>query len=247
MSLRLFLRLYLCLGLLFVAGCATTPPPAAPPEALLQEGENSYAARRYEDAIAQWKRVKEGSAPPELTTRAELRIADAHFANKSYIEAAAAYEDFRKLHPTNEKAPYALYRLGLSHFNQMGGIDTEQTPVKNTVTMFETFLSQYPASEYAAEIRDKLEICRTRQLQYEIYVGRFYLKTGKYQSAIKRLEEALVLFPRSPLHDETLISLGEAYLRSGEKAKGEEIFTRLINEFPASRHAVEARKLQKKL
>lgn len=247
MRSRAFLSLNLNLILLlFLAGCATTPPPAATTEALFKEGESFYAARRYEDAIAQWKKVKESDSRSELTTQAELKIADAQYADKNYIEAAAAYEDFRKLHPNHEKASYALYRLGLCYFNQISGIDTEQTPVKNAVTMFETFLNQYPASEYAADVREKLEICRTRQLQYEIYVGRFYLRTEKYQAAIKRLEEALAQFPKSPIHDETLFYLGEAYLRSGEKAKGEQVLARLFNEFPSSRYVVDARKLLRK-
>lgn len=245
MRSRALLNLVL-IPLLLLAGCATTPAPAPTPESIFKDGESLYAAKRYEDAIAQWKKVKESYPSPELTAQAEIRIADAQFADKNYIEAAAAYEDFRKLHPNHEKAPYALYRLGLCHFNQIAGIDTEQTPVKNAATMFETFLRQYPASEHAAEVREKLDICRSKQLQYEIYVGRFYLRTEKYQAAIKRLEEALARFPKSPLHDETLLYLGKAYLRSGEKAKGEEIFTRLFTEFPSSKHVAEARKFLKK-
>ncbi len=240
-------RTIVCICLLaLLAGCATTKSAATTPEAQFKEGETLYAARHYEDAIAQWKKVKEGNAPPELTAQVELKIADAQFANKNYIEAASAYEDFRKLHPTNEKTPYALYRLGLCYYNQISGIDTEQTPVKNAVTMFESFLSQHPTSEYAADARAKLEDCRDKQLQYEIYVGRFYLRTEKYQAAIKRLEEALLQFPKAPRHDETLFCLEEAYLRKGDKKKGEETFTRLFTEFPTSKYIVEARKLLKK-
>lgn len=245
MQSRALLNLVLIL-LLLLAGCATTPATTPTPESIFKDGESLYAAKKYEDAIAQWKKVKESFPSPELTAQAEIRITDAHFADKNYIEASAAYEDFRKLHPNHEKAPYALYRLGLCHFNQIAGIDTEQTPVKNAVTMFETFLKQYPASEYADEVRAKLEVCKTKQLQYEIYVGRFYLRTEKYKAAIKRLEEALAQFPKSPVQDETLFYLGQAYLRSGEKAKGEEVFNRLFTEFPASKHVVEARKLVKK-
>jgi outer membrane protein assembly factor BamD len=246
MPSRLFLYLFLFLCLLLPAGCATTKPISATPESMLAEGDKLFASSHFEDAIAQWKKVKEANAPPEVTAQAELRIADAQFAHKDYIEAGASYEDFRKLHPNHEKAPYALYRLGLCYFKQIEKIDTEQTPVKNAVTTFETFLREYPRSEYAAEVREKLEVCRTKQLQYEIYVGRFYYRTERYQAAIKRLEEALAQFPKSPLHDETCFYLGAAYLRSGDKSKGEEYFKRLSTEFPASNFVDEALKLLKK-
>lgn len=237
--------IFACL-LACLAGCATTAPPAITPEAMLKEGERLYAKKNYEDAIAQWKKVKESDSAAELNTQAELRIADAQFANKNFIEAAAGYENFRKLHPNHEKAAYALYRLGLCYFHQIEGIDTEQTPVKNTVTMFETFLNLYPASEFAADVKAKLETCRIKQLQYEIYIARFYLRTEKYPAAIKRLEEALVQFPKSSINDETLFYLGQAYLKNGDKAKGEQVFTRLYTEFPASKHVNEGKILLKK-
>jgi outer membrane protein assembly factor BamD len=241
--------IFACL-LACLAGCATfmpsaTPPPVTTPEAMLKEGERLYAKKKYEDAIAQWKKVKESDSAAELSTQAELRIGDAQFANNNYIEAAATYENFRKLHPSHEKAAYSLYRLGLCYFHQIDGIDTEQTPVKNTVTVCETFLSLYPASEFAADVRSKLETCRIKQLQYEIYIARFYFRTEKYPAAIKRLELALVKFPKSPLNDETLFCLGQAFLKNGEKAKGEQALARLFTEFPASKYVILGKNLLK--
>lgn len=237
--------LNLCFTLLFLAGCASAPVTKSA-DTYFKEGEEFYASKRYEDAIAQWKKVKESYFSPELTTTAELKIADAQFESGSYIEAAASYEDFRKLHPANQKAPYALYRLGLCYYDQITGIDTDQTPVKNAVSVFENFLRQYPASEYAAEVKDKLEVCRMKQVQYEIYVGRFYLRSEKYQAAIKRLEEALAKYPSSLVHDETLFYLGEAYILSGEKSKGRDVFKRLSTEYSSSKYVDDARKFMDK-
>jgi outer membrane protein assembly factor BamD len=239
----MLLRLLSLSLLLFLAACATKKPLENRPDVLFREGETFFANRQYEDAIAQWKRVKESYTSPELSTLAELKIADAQFDNKSYIEAAAAYDEFRKLHPTHEKADYALYRLGISHYLQISGIDTDQTPVKNAVLYFEEFLNKYPKSEYAAEVKDKLEVCVMKQLQYEIYVGRFYYRAEKFPAAIKRLEEALVRFPKNPLHDETYYLLGSAYLRNGNQEKARAAFNRLQSDFPTSKYVDEARKV----
>lgn len=226
-----------------LCACASAPGPVKSAQGYLQDGDSAYASKRYEDAIAAWKKVRETYSSPELTAKAELNIADAHFENKSYIEAAAAYEDFRKLHPTNPKSVYALYRLGLSHYYQITGIDTDQTPVKNAVVTLEAFLSQYPNSPYAAEVSQKLADCRIKQLEYENYVGNFYLRTGKYPSAIKRLSEALVRFPGVPKRDQTLFYLGKAYIKSGDVVKGRGVLKRLSTEFPASPYNLEGAKL----
>lgn len=221
--------------LLLLAGCASTTPVQKNAETLFTEGEELYASRNYEDAIAQWKKVKESYFSPELTTRAELKIADAQFDSGNYIEAAAAYEDFRKLHPTHDKAAYALYRLGLCYFNQITGIDTDQTPVTNALVTFQSFLRQYPTSEFAADVRQRVEMCEAKQFQYEMYVGRFYVRTEQYAAAIQRLQDALNRFPKNPYADEALFYLGQAYMLSGDKAKGREAFGRLTNDFGSSR------------
>lgn len=222
-------------------GCATTKL-SGPPDVMFKEGEQSFQKGNYEDAIAQWKKVKESYQSPELSARAEINIADAYFLNKDYIEAAAAYEDFRKLHPKHERAGYALYRQAMSHYNQIHGTDTDQTPVKNALITFQSYLALYPGGEHSAEVTEKIRDCRDKQLQYEIYVGRFYLRTDKYTAAIGRFEVALKTFPELPRCDEVLYYLGKAYQETEQKAKAHEAFERLMKEFPASRYAGDAAK-----
>lgn len=222
-------------------GCAT-PQVNKPADLLYREGEQFFQDGRYEDAIAQWKKVKESYQSPELTTKAELNIADAYFQNSDYIEAAAGYEDFRKLHPKHPQADFALYRLGLSHFNQIHSIDTDQTPVKNAQTTFDLYLKLYPEGAHLADVQEKLRECRDKQLQYELYVGRFYLSTDAYKAAIARFEESLKMFTDSARRDEVLYYLGRAYLEDGQKTKGREIFSRLAREFPGSAYIAEANK-----
>jgi outer membrane protein assembly factor BamD len=221
-------------------GCATTKPSSSP-EVLFKEGEQSFQKGKYEDAIAKWKKVKESYQSPELSAKAEINIADAYFLNEDFIEAAAAYEDFRKLHPKHERAGYALFRQAMSHYRQVSGIDTDQTPVKNALVTFQSYLSLYPGGEHTAEVTEKIRDCRDKQLQYEIYVGRFYLKTGKLISAIGRFETALKVFSDLPSCDEVMYYLGKAYQESEQQPKAREMFTRLVKEFPASRFAGYAR------
>ena len=118
-----FRIVFFCCLLALLVGCATTAPTNRPVETFIKQGEDSYQNKKYEDAIAQWKRAKEsGNISPALNAMTDLRIADAQFENKSYIEAGAAYENFRKFHPNHPSTPYALFRLGLCYYNQITGI-----------------------------------------------------------------------------------------------------------------------------
>jgi outer membrane protein assembly factor BamD len=229
-----------------ISGCSSTPAVIKSAAEYFKEGEQAYTEKNYEEAITLWKRVKESYLSPELTTKAELNIADAMYNNSNYIEAAAEYENFRKLHPNNDKAPYALFRLGMCNFQQITGIDTDQTPVSNSVQLFTTFLDSYPTSELAPEARKKLDAVLAMQLEHEIYVGRFYLRTEKYGAAIKRLEAALAKFPKSSATEEALLYLGKSYMLSGDKVKSREIFNRLAADYPSSPFVDDAKKFMEK-
>jgi len=235
----------LLLAVALLAGCANVPLETQP-AAIYKEGDELYNSKRFDDAIAQYKKVRDAYASTELSSSAELRIADAYFESERYIEASSAYGDFRKLHPVHPQAAYALYRMGLSSYRQITGTDRDQTPQKNAVIYFEEFLARYPKSELAADVRDKLENVRMQQLQYELYVASFYYRTGKYNSAIKRLEDALVTFPNSPLHDETWFLLGASRLKSGSPEKASDAFNKLSTAHPNSKYIMDAGKLLEK-
>lgn len=237
--------LLIALPVALLQGCAS-PPVNPTPEALYQEGEQYFKNGKYQDAIAQWKKVKESFHTPDLTAKAEIGIADAYFLNKEYIEAAVAYEDFRKLHPSHAKAAHALYRQGVSSYNQITGTDTDQTPLTTALTLFESYRKQYPKGDDAADVLTRINSCRDNQLEYEIYVGRFYLKTGKYPAAIARFDAAQKSFPGQSRRDEVLLLLGKAYFESGQAAKGREVYTRLAAEYPASGFLAESVKIQDK-
>ncbi|MDR3580906.1 MAG: outer membrane protein assembly factor BamD [Oryzomonas sp.] len=222
-------------------GCST-PPVNKLPDEMYRDGEQSFQRGRYDDAVANWKKVKESYKSPELSSRAEIGIADAYFLNKDYIEAAAAYEDFRKLHPRHELADYALYRQGLSYFKQINRIDTDQTPVKNALAILESYVKLYPGGAYVQNAQEKIGDCKIKQFRYEIYVGRFYLRTDKYQAAIVRFEEALRNFSGLQHTDELLYYLGAAYGEAGQEKKSREVMDRLVREFPGSVYAADYRK-----
>jgi outer membrane protein assembly factor BamD len=236
---------YIALSLLLAlaAGCSTDSSIKRPPETYFSEGQTLYSKGKYEEAIAKWKKVKESFSSPILTTAAELKIADAQFDDKNYIEAAASYEDFRKLHPDNEKTPYALYKMGLSHYKQFKKIDTDQSPLKDAASAFETFLREYPDSELADKVRKNLQLCRAKQSEYEIYVGRFYYRTDKYASAIGRLKSELEKYPNSPDNDKALYYLGRAYMETGDMEKARETFEQLVKNHKTGEFAEKAGKL----
>lgn len=247
MNIQLKTALVLSGMLLLLQGCSSNVNLNRPIDQLYKDGEISFQKGKYKDALAQWKRVQESFPPPELSARTEINIADAHLLNKEYIEAAVEYDNFRKLHPSHELVGYALFGQALSNFKQIKGIDTDQTPLKNAQVLFESYLKLYPNGANTLDAQEKIRECRDKQLQYELYIGRFYWRTKEYSAAAGRLEGALYNFSDLPRSDETLFLLGRVYVDQGQKSKGREIYARLLKEYPKSSFAPEVKKLSDKL
>jgi outer membrane protein assembly factor BamD len=212
------------------------------PETLYQQGLTRFNKRDYPEALKKFEQVKSGfpDSPP-YTVWAELKVGDCHFLRKEYVEAIAAYEEFKKIHPTHEEMPYVQFQIGMAYFNQMLTRDRDQTFTKKALSSFEYLVANYPPSLFTEKAKEKIEICKKRLADHEFYVANYYYKTGNFQAASLRFQNLLQTFPKMPEEDKTLLLLGKCYveLEQGEKAR--EAFTKIITEYPKSSHDGEAK------
>src|SRR5512136_704220 len=107
-----------------IGGCGLWCKSKAPdysktsPEALYQEGVQFYQKGDYDKAIEVFQALKEEHPLSKYAILAEIGIADSYFSDKKYGDAEANYVDFTNLHPTNSNLPYAMYQVGMCHFEQ---------------------------------------------------------------------------------------------------------------------------------
>ena len=237
-------HLILLLLPLFVLGACGPKQPPAPKSAqyYLEEGERLFERGRYEEAISAWEKARESYHSPEFNALAELKIAEGHFAAGQYPEAAATYEDFLRQYPKHEKTPETLYRLAMSYYNQMLSIDRDQTATRNALVTFESLIDRFPDHIKSREAHPFLEQLRNRLAAHELYVGNFYLRTGKPESAVRRMEYLLRHFPRFNERDRAYFLLGKGYFRAGNEEKAREAFHTLSREFPQSSYIAPAEK-----
>ena len=160
----------------------------ATPEGLYLKGYEYYQNGRYAKAVASFERVRDEYPMSELAILAKLGIGDAHYSDKEYAEAEAAYSDFVYLHPTNENLPYVMYQLGMCHYQQMLSIDRDDAETRKAAKEFEKLLARFPNSKFTLMAEKKLRECRGRIAEHEFYVGEFYFKQKKYQAALNRFE-----------------------------------------------------------
>jgi len=212
------------------------------PEVLYRQGLTQFNKRDYSEALKKFEELK-SSFPdsPPYTVWAEMKVGDCHFLNKEYVEATAAYEEFKKIHPTHEEIQYVQYQIGMAYFNQVRTLDRDQTSTMKALANFEYLVANYPPSLFTEKANEKIRVCRKQLADHEFYIGNFYYKKGKYQAAASRFEGLLGKFPKMPEEDKTLFLLGKSYLETDQAEKARETFTKIITEYPKSSYYKEAK------
>ena len=159
------------------------------PEVLYSQASAEYKDGHYKKAQESYLKLKEEYPLHELAILAEIGIANSLYSDKEYAEAENAYRDFVSLHPTNENVPYALYQLGMCHYNEIGDIDRDQTDTIKAKKEWEKLVARYPENKYSAMAEKLILECKQKLAENEFYVGRFYLKQKKYKAALSRFEK----------------------------------------------------------
>jgi outer membrane protein assembly factor BamD len=109
------------------------------------------------------------------------------------------------------------------------------------VQEFQRLLQAYPRSAYVDEAKEKLAASRERLAAYDLYVGRFYYRQGAYPAAIGRFEGLLRVYPEVSFADEVLFLLGNAHARSDHSQEASNIYAELVQRYPQSRYANQAK------
>ena len=237
----------------FLIGCAGKKTKGlktieGDPEILYQQGLVRFNKRDYSEAQKKFEQLK-SSFPdsPPYTLWAELKMADCYFFKKEYVEAIAAYEEFKKIHPAHDEIPYVQYQIAMSYFNQMLTLDRDQTSTKKALSNFEYLIANSPPSLFTNKAKEKITVCWKRLADHEFYIGNFYYRHGKFQAAASRFEGLLEKFPKRPEEDKTLFILGKSYVELDQRGKAREAFTKMITEYPRSAHAKEAKVMMDQL
>ena len=181
-----------------LGGCSGKKIEDADPGDLYKMAEEDIANDQYLLALEKLKLVRNKYPYSKFATQAQLKIADVYYLQESYIEAAAAYESFNDLHPKNDKVDYAMFRAAESYFNDIPSpIARDLTPAKKAEDAFNEFLKRFPGDAEAPKARAHLELARTALAEKELYIGNFYYHEDQYESAKRRYEKLLMMYPET--------------------------------------------------
>ena len=234
------------------SGCASAngrravPPGTTQPDQFLYDrGKDALDNKKWLTAREFFKQVTETYTQSPVRPDAKLAIGDTYIgegSSESLVLAIAEFQEFLSFYPTHPRADYAQYKLGLAHFRQMRAPQRDQSETRDTVREFETFLTRYPNSTYAPEVRNRLREAKDRLSEAEFEVGRFYFRIHWYPGAIDRLTALMKEDPTFTARDGVYFYLGESLIKVSRQAEALPLYEKLITEFDQSQYLVEAKK-----
>jgi outer membrane protein assembly factor BamD len=182
---------------------------------------------------------------------AELRLADAEFGAEQYLEAIDSYRLFIKFHPTHEMVAngYASFRIGEGYYRQLSGdfwmfppsFEKDQSSTEDAANELKTFLDKYPDSPFRDKAKDIIKQVGKRLADHEWYVARYYWDRGKPMGTVIRLRRWLERYRVVGYDEEALWLLGRAYVAVAMPDRAKGVWSELVDKYPASNHAGDAR------
>jgi outer membrane protein assembly factor BamD len=150
------------------------------------------------------------------------------------------FREFLTFYPTNPRADYAQFKLGMCHFLQMLAPDRDQTETREAVAEFALFVQRYPQSALQEQGRQKLREAQSRLSESEYRVGYFYWRNKWFPGAIDRFKSVLKNDPDFPKRDAVYFHLGDSLVKMGRRAEAIPYFDRLVKEFEESDYLAKA-------
>ena len=205
---------------LLLAGCAPGPNERAldtyTAEEIYKKGELELeTARRPDDALLYFQEVERLYPYTEYAKRALIMQAFTLHKAKKYPEARDAAQRYLDFYPGDEDAPYALYLMALSYYDQIDDVGRDQGLTFQALKGMRDVIETYPDSEYARSAILKFDLAFDQLAAKEMEVGRYYLKRKHYTAAINRFRTVVQDFQTTTHTAEALHRLVESYLALG--------------------------------
>jgi outer membrane protein assembly factor BamD len=205
-----------------------------PVEELYNEGLDSLHAGENDDAAAFFDEVERQHPYSTWATRAQLMAAYAHYREARYDDSLNAIDRFLSLHPGHPSAPYAYYLRALCYYEQIADVTRDQKNTELALAALSEVVRRYPESPYARDAQLKIDLTRDHLAGKDMEIGRFYLKRGEYQAAIKRFRRVIERYQTTTHVPEALHRLTEAYLALGIVEEAQTAAAVLGHNYPGS-------------
>lgn len=220
-------------------------------EKLYNEGDYRRAIRLFEQIAPKYVGKPQGE-------RVMFFFADSYFKNGDYYLSGYQFERFVKSYPRSDKIQEASFMGAKSYYELSPSYSLDQTDTDKALAKLQTFINNYPDSEYYDEANAMAQELTTKKERKQIEIAKQFNKLGKFNlpiliSAITAFDNFITDNPGSVYREEAFYyrieAATELALNSTEDKKPGRLedaldsYNNLLRYFPETKFKKEADKL----
>ena len=174
----------------------------------LEDGDVLFAAQKFNEA--------EILFPQSIwAPKSTLMAAYAYYSQDYYDDAIYELERFIEVYAKDKRMPYARFLLAMCYYEEIVDEKKDLGPLLKAQDQFKFIIKTYPDSDFALDAKFKLNLINDILASKEIYLGRYYIKKGKWIAAINRFKQVVDHYDTTIYVEEALHRLVEIYYRIG--------------------------------
>jgi len=174
----------------------------------LKEGDYFIARKKFDQSEALLPQT-------QWAAKSALMSSYCMYSMNYYDEAILNLKRFIKIYPANTNIDYAHYLIAISYYEQILDEDKDIEPLLLSKDTIESFLKKYPNTDYAMDLKFKLDLIVNQMAAKELSIARYYIKNEKWIPAINRLKVIVEKYDKTIFVEEALFRLVEIYYRIG--------------------------------
>ena len=180
----------------------------------MNEGEYFFASKKFSEAEPILPKI-------EFSAKASLMSSYCLYIINFYPEAIASLERFVNKYPADNNIAYAHYLIAITLYEQILDEKKDIAPLLKSKKKIEFFIKNFPNTEYALDLKFKMDLINNQLAAKELYVAKYYITVKKWIPGINRLKNIVENYSETVFVEEALHRLVEVYYRVGltEEAK----------------------------
>ena len=174
----------------------------------LNTGDPYFAAKKFLEAEILY--------PQSIwAPKSALMASYSYYLQNYYTEATLNLERYLKTYPNDENLLYAHYLIAMCYYESIEDEKRDSGPLIKAKEKFNYILINYPYSEFAIDASFKLNLIQDILASKEMYLGRHYIKKGKWIAAINRFKIVVKEYNQTVFIEEALHRLVEINFNIG--------------------------------
>ena len=174
----------------------------------MENGDFFFASKKFSEAEPILPKI-------EFSAKASLMSSYCLYLINFYPEATANLERYISQYPVDKNIAYAHYLIAISLYEQILDEKKDISPLLKSKKKIEYFLNNFPDTEYAMDLKFKMDLINNQLAAKEMYIAKYYITTQKWIPAVNRLKSIIENYSETVFIEEALHRSVEIYYRVG--------------------------------